>query len=130
MPVPILVVSGVLELTVGVLSGWLMLLASDRPAWLRALGLRDAGYLRKGHLDLLFMGVIQVAVGVAVSPLPLWIAIPIVIGAVVQPLSFFALSARPSLRESAVFQAAELSVFVVFTAGWLALATLVVLRVW
>jgi hypothetical protein len=67
---PLLSQLGIVELTVGVLSGWLMVLTIESPGLLRRAGMRHLGRIRQAHLDLLFQGVILVAVGLAVDPLP------------------------------------------------------------
>jgi hypothetical protein len=63
------------------------------------------------------MGVIEVAGGAAVQPLPLWIATLIAIGAVAQPLGFLPLAARPDLARNAVFRALAVLVFLATTVG-------------
>lgn len=68
------------------------------------------------------MGVIQVAVGTAVRPLTLWIALLIAFGSVAQPLGFLPLALRPHLARSPAFQLLAAAVFTATTVGWIALA--------
>jgi hypothetical protein len=44
--------------------------------------------IRQVHLDYVFMGLILVAVGLAVPDLPDWIAIPLVFGTIMNPFLF------------------------------------------
>ncbi len=67
------------ELTVGVLSGWVMVMTIEKPELLRRAGVRHLGRIRQAHLDLLMQGVSLIAVGFAVDPLPAWIGILLVL---------------------------------------------------
>ncbi|WP_143168720.1 hypothetical protein [Amycolatopsis australiensis] len=63
------------------------------------------------------MGTIQVAVGAAVPALPLWIAALIMLCAVVQPLLFLPLAARPGLSRARGFRALVAAVFAATSVG-------------
>ncbi|KAA2252395.1 hypothetical protein F0L68_35700 [Solihabitans fulvus] len=123
---PLLVTVGVAELTVAVLSGWLMVLVVRAPAVLRRAGVRQLKRIRQAHLDLVMMGVIQVAVGAAVQPMAGWIAALIAFGAIAQPLGFLPLALRPQLVRAPAFQVLAAVVFTATTVGWVALAVRVI----
>jgi hypothetical protein len=120
---PLLSQLGIVELAIGVLSGWLMVLTIESPELLRRAGMRHLGRIRQAHLDLLFQGVILVAVGLAVDPLPTWIGVLLVTGAFLAPLLLGVLAFNAELQKgSLAYRAINTVVLVGFTAGWIALA--------
>ncbi|MEH3130504.1 MAG: hypothetical protein PGN27_11175 [Mycolicibacterium neoaurum] len=121
-----LVTAGVLELTAGVLTGWLMVAAgSDR--WRTRLRMTDIRRVRQGHLDLLMMGVILVALGAADLPLPTVATVLIILGSWIAPLLFFPLAWKPSLAGCGPLNWVDRAGFVMLTAGYLIAAVTVVL---
>jgi hypothetical protein len=108
------------------LSGWAMVATVERPEALRRVGLRHLGRIRQAHLDLLFMGTILTAVGIAVASIPAWVGALLVLGAFAQPLMFLPLAVNAELvRGSVVYRAVNTAVLVGFSAGWVALAIVV-----
>lgn len=91
---PLLAKLGICELTIAALSGWAMVATVERPDALKRLGLRHLGRIRQAHLDLLFMGTILTAVGVAVASVPTWVGVLLILGAFGQPLRFLPLAAK------------------------------------
>jgi hypothetical protein len=121
--VPLLSLLGIFELTVGVLSGWLMVMTLEAPDVLRRLGVRQMGRIRQAHLDLLMQGTILVAVGLAVDPLPTWIGVLLVAGAFLAPPLLGVLAVYPGWqKESIAYKAINTVVLGGFTVGWVALA--------
>ncbi|WP_396897850.1 hypothetical protein [Mycolicibacterium sp.] len=119
-----LITAGVLELTVGVLSGWLMVAAgSDR--WRTRLRMVDTRRIRQGHLDLLIMGAILVALGAADLGLPVVATVFVIAGSWLAPLLFFPLAWRPSLGDCALMVWLDRAGFVMLTAGYLVAAWIV-----
>lgn len=120
---PLLAQLGIVELTVGVLSGWLMVLMIESPELLLRMGVRHPGRIRQAHLDVLFQGVILVAIGLAVDPLPSWIGILLVQGAFLAPLLLGILAFNGKLQKgSNPYRAINGVVLLAFTIGWVALA--------
>jgi hypothetical protein len=120
---PLLSQLGIVELAVGVLSGWLMVLMIESPELLLRMGVRHPGRIRQAHLDVLFQGVILVAVGLAVDPLPTWIGILLVQGAFLAPLLLGILAFNGKLQKgSTPYRAINTVVLLAFTIGWIALA--------
>src|SRR5215470_3534794 len=116
---PLLTQLGIVELTVGVLSGWLMILMVESPERLVRMGVRHPGRIRQAHLDILFQGVILVAVGLAVDPLPTWIGILLVQGAFLAPLLLGVLAFNGKLQKgSTPYRAINSVVLVAFSIGW------------
>jgi hypothetical protein len=128
-PMPLLAKLGVCELTVAALSGWAMVATIEKPTVLERLGVRHLGRIRQAHLDLLMMGTILTAVGIAVNPLPAWIGVLLAVGACVVPTMFALLAFDASLqRASTAYRAVNTVVLVGFSVGWVALAAVVVTR--
>ncbi len=110
---PLLSQLGIVELTVGVLSGWLMVLMIESPESLVRIGVRHPGRIRQAHLDVLFQGVILVAVGLAVDPLPTWIGVLLIQGAFLAPLLLGVLAFNGKLQKgSLVYRAINTVVLV------------------
>lgn len=120
---PLVVKLGICELTVAALSGWVMIATIEKPEALRRAGLRHLGRIRQAHLDLLIMGTILTAIGLAVDPMPTWIGILLVLGAYVAPLMLLLLAIDAELQlGSSVYRAINTAVLLGFSVGWVALA--------
>ena len=64
---------GTVELAFGALSGWVMALVVDMPDLVRGAGVRSMARIRQAHIDYIIMGVILIALGLALPGLPrLW----------------------------------------------------------
>jgi hypothetical protein len=121
--VPLLAQLGTYELAVGVLSGWVMVMTIEKPELLRRVGMRHLGRVRQAHLDLLMQGVILIAVGLAIDPLPTWIGVLLVLGAFLAPPLLGVLAFNADLQKgSGIYRAINTVVLVGFTIGWVALA--------
>lgn len=126
---PLLAKLGICELTVAALSGWVMVATVERPDALKRIGLRHLGRIRQAHLDLLFMGTILTAVGIAVGSIPAWVGALLILGAFVQPLMFVPLAINAELvRSSSVYRVLNTTVLVGFSIGWVGLAIVVLSR--
>ena len=120
-----LVTAGVLELTAGVLTGWLMVAAGSEH-WRNRLRMIDTRRIRQGHLDLLIMGAILVALGAADLHLPTVATVAIIAGSWVAPLLFFPLAWKPSLADCRPLNWLDRAGFVMLTVGYLIAAVTVV----
>jgi hypothetical protein len=119
-----LVTAGALELTAGVLTGWLMVAAgSDR--WRTRLRMTDTRRIRQGHLDLLIMGAILVALGAADLHLPAVATVLIIVGSWIAPLLFFPLAWNASLADCRPLNWLDRAGFVMLTVGYLITAVTV-----
>jgi hypothetical protein len=90
---------GLVELALGGLLGWAMVVREDKPEWLRRIGVVAPQRIRQVHLDYLMMGLILIGVGLAVPDLPTGIAVALVFGTVVNPFLFVPLAFDPDVEK-------------------------------
>lgn len=88
---------GLVELALGGLLGWAMVVRDERPEWLRRIGVVAPQRIRQVHLDYVMMGLILIGVGLAVPDLPTAVAIALVFGTVVNPFLFVPLAFDPDV---------------------------------
>ncbi|MEX2195714.1 MAG: hypothetical protein WD844_10560 [Thermoleophilaceae bacterium] len=119
---PLLTSLGLVSLALAGLSGWLVLLATERPEWLRSRGVVAPGRIRQVHLDWVMMGLILIAVQVAVPDLPGWIRGMVAFGTVVNPLLFIPLAWGPGVKENPLYVAITLASFTATSGGLTAVA--------
>lgn len=91
---------GLVELAFGAVLGWVVALQMTAPAVVERLGVRTPRRILQAHLDYVIMGVILIAVGLAVPGLPGWLATVLVVGTWVNPTLFWplAFSSRVATR--------------------------------
>jgi hypothetical protein len=118
----LLVKLGICELAVAALSGWAMVAIVERPEALERVGFRHLGRIRQAHLDLLFMGTIVTVVGLAVHPIPTWVAILLVSGAFIQPLMFVPLAVRPDIGQKLAYRGLGGVLFSASSIAWISIA--------
>lgn len=124
----LLVKLGICELAVAALSGWAMVAIVEWPEALKRAGFRHLGRIRQAHLDLLFMGTIVTVVGLAIDPIPTWVAILLVCGAFVQPLMFLPLGVRPELAQTLAYRGFTGLLFSASSVAWVSLAAIALSR--
>jgi len=88
---------GLIELALGGLLGWAMVMRQERPDWLRRIGVVAPQRIRQVHLDYVMMGLILIGVGLAVPDLPTAVAAALVFGTFVNPLLFVPLAFEPEV---------------------------------
>jgi hypothetical protein len=113
---------GLIELALGGLLGWAMVIREDRPRWLRRIGVVAPHRIRQVHLDYVMMGLILVGVGLAVSDLPTAIAAALVFGTVVNPFLFVPLAFDPEIEKRAWYRLLAVVSFVGVSGGLVAAA--------
>ena len=124
-----LVVAGLTQIALGALIGFPYAAATYKPELLDRLGVRAPGRIRQLHLDLIMMGGLVTATGVALPRLPPAVAVPLAVGCWTNALAFAPPAIRPSVARSPGFRAAVAASFVTTSAGWVAVAA-VALRRW
>ncbi|MHC9292959.1 hypothetical protein ACRCUN_10850 [Mycobacterium sp. LTG2003] len=101
-----LVVNGLVELAVGVLTGWIYGAAKAAPEKMRSLGVQSPDRIRQWHLELMMQGAYTVACGLAVPGAPRLVAISLAIGAWSSPSAFLPLAFKPELESRTTFRTA------------------------
>ena len=113
---------GLIELAVGGLLGWAMVLRQESPELLRRIGVVAPQRIRQVHLDYIMMGLILIAVGLAVPDLPTAVSVPVVFGTIVNPFLFVPLAFDPDLVSRTWYQALAVVSFVSLSGGLVAVA--------
>jgi hydroxylaminobenzene mutase len=96
---------GLVELAIGGLLGWAMVVRDERPDWLRRIGVVAPQRIRQVHLDYVMMGLILIGVGLAVPDLPPAVAAALVFGTFVNPLLFVPLAFAPDVDKRLWYRA-------------------------
>ena len=88
---------GLVELAIGGLLGWAMVLRQESPDFLRRIGVVAPQRIRQIHLDYVMMGLILIGVGLAVPDLPTPFAVALAFGTAVNPFLFLPLAFDPDM---------------------------------
>ena len=113
---------GLWSLALGAVSGWLVAASIERPALLTRAGIKHPGRLRQTHLDWIMMGLILLAVDLAVDDIPGWIVALIAIGTVVNPLLFLPLAYDAQASSKSLYRVVTGLSFAALSVGLPALA--------
>ncbi|HEX3239448.1 MAG TPA: hypothetical protein VHR18_04855 [Solirubrobacterales bacterium] len=113
---------GLVELALGGLLGWAMVVREDKPEWLKRIGVVAPHRIRQVHLDYVMMGLILIAVGLAIPDLPTAIAVALVFGTFVNPLLFVPLAFAPAVEKRGWYRALATISFIGVSGGLVAAA--------
>jgi hypothetical protein len=113
---------GLIELAIGGLLGWAMVLRQESPELLRRIGIVAPQRIRQIHLDYVMMGLILIGVGLAVPDLPTAIAIALVFGTAVNPFLFLPLAFDPEVEKRLWYRSLAVVSFLGVSGGLLATA--------
>jgi hypothetical protein len=108
---------GLVELALGGLLGWAMVVREEKPEWLRRVGVVAPHRIRQVHLDYVMMGLILIAVGLAVPDLPPGIAAALVFGTAVNPFLFVPLAFDPEAERRLAYRALAVVSFLGVSGG-------------
>lgn len=117
-----LVQIGLIELALGGLLGWAMVVKDEKPEWLRRIGVVAPHRIRQVHLDYVMMGLILIGVGLAVPDLPTAIAVALAFGTFVNPLLFVPLAFDPKAEQRAWYRVVAVISFLGVSGGLVAAA--------
>ena len=123
-----LVLSGLVELAAGALTGWPFALARSDPDRVRKLGIRSTPRLRQWHLDLIALGGLSVLVGTAVPELPRRVSLPLAVGCWTNASSFGLLAFKPDAERHPAYRAAVGASFATVSWGFTSLAVVALRR--
>jgi hypothetical protein len=115
---PTLAKIGLVEIAVAALLGWLLVLRLENPDLLRRLGIKSPRRILQCHLDQVMMGLILIAIALAVPDLPDWIKVPVVFGTLMNPLLFLPQAFSDTIGDTVAFKAVS-AVSLVATSGGL-----------
>jgi hypothetical protein len=113
---------GLIELALGGLLGWAMVMRQERPEWLQRIGIVAPQRIRQVHLDYVMMGLILIAIGLAVPDLPTAAAAALVFGTFVNPFLFVPLAFDPDAERRLWYRALAVVSFIGVSGGLLAAA--------
>jgi hypothetical protein len=108
---------GLVELALGGLLGWAMVIRGERPEWLRRIGIVAPQRIRQVHLDYVMMGLILIGVGLAVPDLPNAVAAALVFGTLVNPFLFVPLAFAPEVDKRLWYRALAVISFICVSGG-------------
>jgi hypothetical protein len=115
---------GLIELAVGGLLGWAMVVREENPLWLKRIGVVAPHRVRQVHLDYVMMGLILIGVGLAVPDLPTGVAIALVFGTAMNPFLFVPPAFDPEVQSRTWYRALAVVSFVALS-GSLVVAAIV-----
>ena len=115
--------SGLIELALGALTGWPYAVAIADPSRARRLGIRSTARLRQWHLDLIMLGGLTVLVATAVPRPPRRVAWTLGTGAWTNAMAFGVLVIHPEAKDHPAFRTAVVGSFLATSAGFVGLAT-------
>jgi hypothetical protein len=113
---------GLIELALGGLLGWAMVIRQDRPQWLTRIGIVAPQRIRQVHLDYVMMGLILIGVGLAVPDLPQAVAVALVFGTLVNPFLFVPLAFDPDVERRLWYRTLAVISFIGVSGGLVAAA--------
>jgi hydroxylaminobenzene mutase len=109
--------AGLIELALGGLLGWAMVMREERPELLRRIGIVAPQRIRQVHLDYVMMGLILIAVGLAVPDLPTGVAVALVFGTAVNPFLFVPLAFDPEVEKQLWYRLLAVVSFICVSSG-------------
>jgi hypothetical protein len=108
---------GLVELALGGLLGWAMVVRQEKPEWLRRIGIAAPQRIRQVHLDYVMMGLILIGVGLAVPDMPIAAAIALTFGTAINPFLFVPLAFDPDAEQRAWYRALAVVSFLGVSGG-------------
>lgn len=88
----LLIQVGLIQLAIAAMLGWAMVIRSEKPEWLKRIGVVQPHRILQVHLDYVFMGLISIAVGVVLPDIPDAAAYLLAFGTFINPLLFVPLA--------------------------------------
>jgi len=108
---------GLIELAIGALLGWGMVIRSEKPEWLKRIGLTRPHRILQVHLDFLMMGLILIAVGLVVSDPPALLQAMLIFGTLMNPSLFIPLAFNPAVEKQLWYRGLAIVSFIAVSGG-------------
>ena len=109
--------AGLYLLALGTLLGWPVALQHIAPAVVERVGIRHPRRLLQMHLDFVIMGILLIAVGLAVPSAPSHVVVGLIVGASVNPLLFLPLAFRDEAGSWSAYRLVSVASFASMTYG-------------
>ena len=93
----LLIQVGLIELALAALLGWAVVIKTQKPEWLKRIGVVQPHRILQVHIDYILMGLIAIAVGVVLPDIPDPAAYLLIFGTVMNPLLFVPLAFSKSV---------------------------------
>ncbi|TDZ80477.1 hypothetical protein [Mycobacteroides salmoniphilum] len=113
---------GLIELAFGAMMGWMVAANFLAPQVLKRIGVTNGRRLLQAHLDYIMMGILLIAVGLAVPGMPGWLATVVVFGALLNPTLFLPMAFKENITSTPGFKAATFISFVAMSGGLVVVA--------
>ncbi|TDZ87400.1 hypothetical protein DE4585_00393 [Mycobacteroides salmoniphilum] len=113
---------GLIELAFGAMMGWMVAANFLAPQVLKRIGVTNGRRLLQAHLDYIMMGILLIAVGLAVPGMPGWLATVVVFGALLNPTLFLPMVFKENITSTPGFKAATFISFVAMSGGLVVVA--------
>ncbi|GAB5903607.1 MULTISPECIES: hypothetical protein [Mycobacteroides] len=113
---------GLAELAFGAMMGWTVAANFLAPQVLKRIGVTNGRRLLQAHLDYIMMGILLIAVGLAVPGMPGWLATVVVFGALLNPTLFLPMAFKENITSTPGFKAATFISFVAMSGGLVVVA--------
>jgi hypothetical protein len=121
-PMQTLVRSGLVELALGALFGWAIVARLERPELLTRLGIKSPRRLMQAHLDYVMMGLIAIAVGLALPDLAGWAKALLLVGTWVNPSLFLPLAFSDDVQRNLAYRVVTVTSFLAMSTALVAAA--------
>lgn len=118
----VLVQIGLFELAFGALLGWAVAGNLIAPELMNRIGIVNPRRIMQAHLDYIMMGVILIAVGLALPALATWIAVLLVVGTLLNPTLFLPMAFSDKAAGTRLFKSVSIGSFVATSVGLVAAA--------
>ena len=120
----LLIQVGLIELAIAALLGWAVVVKTQKPDWLKRIGVIQPHRVLQVHIDYILMGLIAIAVGVVLPDIPDLAAYLLVFGTFVNPLLFVPLAFSKTVDRKPWFRALSIVSFLAISVAlvWAAAA--------
>ncbi len=111
----LLVQAGLIELAIAALLGWAMVIRTEKPDWLKQIGVVQPHRVLQVHLDFVMMGLISIAVGLALPDISDLNAYLLIFATLVNPLLFVPLAFSREVDKKLWYRSLSVVSFVAMT---------------